>query len=145
MDRPQQSRGVATAPGVQRKAPRPVIQRENKPKGPRLEEQQDSSQRPTPVAGRGAPRDSLKHLGDRVLWESTGERHANHQAHFQARHDDRKRNVRSDWQSRRKRPSSSGSGAIHPPSRACRTSRAHQVINRPGGQIDERVCKALRV
>jgi hypothetical protein len=28
---------VATAPGVQRKAPRTVIQRENKPKGPRLE------------------------------------------------------------------------------------------------------------
>jgi len=53
MDRPQQSRGVATAPGAQRKAPRSVIQRENKLKGPRLEEQQDLSQRPTPVAGRG--------------------------------------------------------------------------------------------
>ena len=39
MDRPQRSRGVATAPGVQRKAPSSVIQRENKPKGPRLEEQ----------------------------------------------------------------------------------------------------------
>jgi len=39
MNRPQRFRGLATDPGVQRKAPRTVIQRENKPKGPRLEEQ----------------------------------------------------------------------------------------------------------
>jgi hypothetical protein len=44
MNRPQRFRGLATDPGVQRKAPRTVIQRENKPKGPRLEEQHDSSQ-----------------------------------------------------------------------------------------------------
>jgi hypothetical protein len=37
MNRPQRFRGLATDPGVQRKAPRTVIQRENKPKGPRLE------------------------------------------------------------------------------------------------------------
>ncbi len=66
MNRPQLFRGVATALGVQRKAPRPVIQREEMPKGPRLEEQDECelgqvqvvikahmSQRPTPVAGRG--------------------------------------------------------------------------------------------
>ena len=39
MNRPQRFRGLATDPGVQRKTPRTVIQRENKPKGPRLEEQ----------------------------------------------------------------------------------------------------------
>jgi hypothetical protein len=39
MNRPQRFRGLATDPGVQRKAPRTVIQRGNKPKGPRLEEQ----------------------------------------------------------------------------------------------------------
>ncbi|WP_141719202.1 hypothetical protein [Pseudomonas poae] len=39
MNRPKRFRGLATDPGVQRKAPRTVIQRENKPKGPRLEEQ----------------------------------------------------------------------------------------------------------
>jgi hypothetical protein len=39
MNRPKRFRGLATDPGVQRKTPRPVIQRENKPKGPRLEEQ----------------------------------------------------------------------------------------------------------
>jgi hypothetical protein len=38
MNRPKRFRGLATDPGVQRKAPRTVIQRENKPKGPRLEE-----------------------------------------------------------------------------------------------------------
>jgi len=37
MNRPKRFRGLATDPGVQRKAPRTVIQRENKPKGPRLE------------------------------------------------------------------------------------------------------------
>ena len=39
MNRPERFRGLATDPGVQRKAPKAVIQRENKPKGPRLEEQ----------------------------------------------------------------------------------------------------------
>ncbi|MGE8098086.1 hypothetical protein ACQKP6_09000 [Pseudomonas fluorescens] len=39
MNRPQRFRGLATDPGVQRKAPSTVIQRENKPKGPWLEEQ----------------------------------------------------------------------------------------------------------
>jgi hypothetical protein len=39
MNRPQRFRGLATDPGVQRKTPRAVIQRDNKPKGPRLEEQ----------------------------------------------------------------------------------------------------------
>ncbi|MGY2215685.1 hypothetical protein [Pseudomonas sp. SDO558_S425] len=39
MNRPKRFRGLATDPGVQRKAPRTVIQRENKPKGPWLEEQ----------------------------------------------------------------------------------------------------------
>jgi hypothetical protein len=39
MNRPQRFRGLATDPGVQRKTSRTVIQRENKPKGPRLEEQ----------------------------------------------------------------------------------------------------------
>jgi hypothetical protein len=37
MNRPKRFRGLATDPGVQRKAPNAVIQRENKPKGPRLE------------------------------------------------------------------------------------------------------------
>lgn len=37
MNRPQRFRGLATDLGVQRKAPKRVIQRENKPKGPRLE------------------------------------------------------------------------------------------------------------
>src|SRR5476651_1920419 len=37
MNRPKRFRGLATDPSVQRKAPRTVIQRENKPKGPRLE------------------------------------------------------------------------------------------------------------
>ncbi|MBX9404557.1 hypothetical protein K5E40_02560 [Pseudomonas baetica] len=39
MNRPQRFRGLATDPGVQRKTSKAVIQRENKPKGPRLEEQ----------------------------------------------------------------------------------------------------------
>ncbi|WP_264083860.1 hypothetical protein [Pseudomonas zanjanensis] len=39
MNRPQRFRGLATDPGAQRKAPKTVIQREIKPKGPRLEEQ----------------------------------------------------------------------------------------------------------
>jgi hypothetical protein len=38
MNRPKRFRGLATDPGAQRKAPRTVIQRENKPKGPRLDE-----------------------------------------------------------------------------------------------------------
>lgn len=33
--------------------------------------------------------DSLKHLGDRVLWESTGENHAKSESRLQARHDRR--------------------------------------------------------
>ena len=37
MNRPQRFRGLATDPGVQRKTSKAVIQRENKPKGPRLE------------------------------------------------------------------------------------------------------------
>jgi len=43
MNRPQWFRGLATDPGVQRKAPRRVIQRENKPKGPRLDKQFDEA------------------------------------------------------------------------------------------------------
>ena len=39
MNRPQRFRGLATDPGVQRKTSKAVIQRENKPKGPWLEEQ----------------------------------------------------------------------------------------------------------
>ena len=39
MNRPQRFRGLATDPGVQRKTSKAVIQRENKPKGPRLDEQ----------------------------------------------------------------------------------------------------------
>ncbi|WP_124524589.1 hypothetical protein [Pseudomonas sp. KBW05] len=37
MNRPKRFRGLATDPGVQRKTSKAVIQRENKPKGPRLE------------------------------------------------------------------------------------------------------------
>jgi hypothetical protein len=37
MNRPQRFKGLATDPGVQRKTSKAVIQRENKPKGPRLE------------------------------------------------------------------------------------------------------------
>jgi hypothetical protein len=44
MNRPQRFRGLATDPGVQRKTPRTVIQRENKPKGPWLEEQLEIGQ-----------------------------------------------------------------------------------------------------
>jgi len=36
MNRPQRFRGLATDPGVQRKTPRTVTQRENKPKGPKI-------------------------------------------------------------------------------------------------------------
>jgi hypothetical protein len=36
MNRPQRFRGLATDPGVQRKTPRTVIPRENKPKGPKI-------------------------------------------------------------------------------------------------------------
>jgi len=43
MNRPQRFRGLATDPGAQRKAPSTVIQRENKPKGPRLDEQLDGA------------------------------------------------------------------------------------------------------
>jgi len=52
MNRPERFRGLATDPGVQRKSPKAVIQRENKPKGPRLEEQFERA-RTAPAAPKG--------------------------------------------------------------------------------------------
>lgn len=60
MNRPQRFRGLATDPGVQRKSPRTVIQRENKPKGPRLERKNQRNF-------------SLMHLVGRVHWENNRE------------------------------------------------------------------------
>lgn len=71
MNRPQRFRGLATGPGVQRKAPRTVIQRENKPKGPRLEEQHEEGRRERSQQLIPASKDfSLMHLVTRVHWEN---------------------------------------------------------------------------
>ena len=69
MNRPKRLRGLATDPGVQRKAPRTVIQRENKPKGPRLEEQFEWICT-APVAPKDQRKFSLMHLVTRVHWEN---------------------------------------------------------------------------
>ncbi|WP_259744949.1 phage tail length tape measure family protein, partial [Pseudomonas protegens] len=62
---------LATGPGVQRKAPRTVIQRENKPKGPRLEEQHEEGRRERSQQLIPASKDfSLMHLVTRVHWEN---------------------------------------------------------------------------
>jgi hypothetical protein len=71
MNRPQRFRGLATDPGVQRKAPRTVIQRENKPKGPRLEEQFESI-RTAPVAPKDQRKVSLMHLVTGALGKQPG-------------------------------------------------------------------------
>ena len=69
MNRPKRFRGLATDPGVQRKAPRTVIQRENKQKGPRLEEQLEWICT-APVAPKDQRKFSLMHLVARVHWEN---------------------------------------------------------------------------
>ena len=61
MNRPQRFRGLATDPGVQRKTSKAVIQRENKPKGPRLEGQFESICT-APVAPKDQRKVSLMHL-----------------------------------------------------------------------------------
>ncbi|KAB0517518.1 hypothetical protein [Pseudomonas extremorientalis] len=74
MNRPQRFRGLATDPGVQRKAPNAVIQRENKPKGPRLDEQLELICT-APVAPKDQREFSLMHLVGRVHWETNRESH----------------------------------------------------------------------
>jgi hypothetical protein len=69
MNRPQRFRGLATDPGVQRKTSKAVIQRENKPKGPRLEEQFESICT-APVAPKDQRKVSLMRLVGRAHWEN---------------------------------------------------------------------------